>query len=189
MQDTAARVADASACAQADDDAEGAAPAPPVQPARVPYSARLRGRSPLSAQAAPELPPAPDLAQPPAPATGEPAEAGRPAADGGELQGNFPGDLRGDLPDASGAAPADFRDVTALGGGAAGSSGGGAGGGGGALDTVGLGLRAVVGGLDPERQRDLSQALVKQMEMQKKLHEQLEVRPQAPGLSSHCVLR
>lgn len=142
----------------ADDPAHGAAP---------------------SAQAAPELPAAPDLAQPPAPATGEPAEAGRPAADGGDLQADFPGDLRGDLPDASGAAPADFRDVEAFGGGGAGSSGGVAGSGGG-LDPVGLGLRAVVGGLDPERQRDLSQALVKQMEMQKKLHEQLEVRPWRP---------
>ncbi|KAK9846331.1 hypothetical protein WJX81_001692 [Elliptochloris bilobata] len=142
-----------------DDDAEGTAPAPPAQPARLPYSARLRGRSPPSAQAAPELPAAPDLAAPPTAS--------------GELAGPPPQPMEGgDLPDVPSTAPADFAAAFGDGGG---EDGGASGDGG--LD-VGLGLHAVVGGLDPERQRDLHQALMKQMEMQKKLHEQLESQRQ-----------
>ena len=86
----------------------------------------------------------------------------------------------------------EYALLTPFSGGAGGFGGGGGGGGGGegfagfgdgsaGPPGLDLGLRLVVGGLDAERQRDLEQALLKQMEMQKKLHEQLEVRAREPG--------
>jgi len=179
---------------EGDEEADGL-PAAPAVPARVPYSARLRGRSPPSVGAVGPAAAVPPPAELPPEEEDAAAAAAAEAATAAAASAAAAAAAAARREEAVAEALADAGGPAGAAGAAGGPEGGAGGGGGGGGDGfagfgdggagapgLDLGLRLVVGGLDAERQRDLEQALLKQMEMQKQLHEQLEVRARAaPG--------